>query len=114
MIIYHNPRCSKSRDALALLADSGQPYQVVEYLKTSLDYSAIVDLLAKLQLPARQILRSKEPEYQSLNLADPSLSEQQIIEAVVAHPRLMERPILVKGEQAAIGRPLANIEALLA
>ncbi|MCC5452084.1 arsenate reductase (glutaredoxin) [Rheinheimera sp. UJ51] len=114
MIIYHNPRCSKSRDALALLADSGQPYQVIEYLKTPLNYSAIVDLLAKLQLPARQILRSKEPEYQSLNLADPSLSEQQIIEAVVAHPRLMERPIVVKGEQAAIGRPLANIEALLA
>ncbi|MDP4946239.1 arsenate reductase (glutaredoxin) [Alishewanella sp. SMS8] len=114
MIIYHNPRCSKSRDALALLADSGQSYQVVEYLKTPLDYPAIVDLLSKLKLPARQILRSKEPEYQSLNLADPSLSEQQIIEAVVAHPRLMERPIVVKGEQAAIGRPLANIEALLA
>ncbi|MCF4009783.1 arsenate reductase (glutaredoxin) [Rheinheimera sp. UJ63] len=114
MIIYHNPRCSKSRDALALLADSGQPYQVIEYLKTPLNYPAIVDLLAKLQLPARQILRSKEPEYQNLNLADPSLSEQQIIEAVVAHPRLMERPIVVKGKQAAIGRPLANIEALLA
>ena len=113
MIIYHNPRCSKSRDALALLAASGQTYQVVEYLKKPLDQHAILDLLGKLQLPARQILRNKEPEYQNLNLADPTLSEQQIIEAVVAHPRLMERPIVVKGQQAAIGRPLANIEALL-
>ncbi|CAM5191125.1 arsenate reductase (glutaredoxin) [Alishewanella longhuensis] len=111
--LYHNPRCSKSRDALALLEQHGQPFQVIEYLKTPLDEGALNALLAKLGLTAREIMRDKEEEYQQLGLAEPSLTEQQLISAIVKHPRLLERPIAVIGEKAAIGRPLANIAAIL-
>lgn len=111
--LYHNPRCSKSRDALALLEQHGQPFQVVEYLKTPLDESTISDLLLKLGLTAREIMRHKEEEYLQLGLADPQLTEQQLIAALVKYPRLLERPIAVRGEKAAIGRPLANIAAIL-
>lgn len=111
--LYHNPRCSKSRDALALLEQRQQPFHVVEYLKTPLDAAALQDLLQKLDLPVRALLRTKEDEYQQLALANPELSEQQLIAALVAHPRLLERPIVVNGEKAAIGRPLENIVAIL-
>lgn len=111
--LYHNPRCSKSRDALALLEQHGKPFQVVEYLKTPLDEGTLNVLLAKLGLTAREIMRDKEEEYQQLGLAEPSLTEQQLISAIVKHPRLLERPIAVIGEKAAIGRPLANIAAIL-
>lgn len=111
--LYHNPRCSKSRDALALLEQHGKPFQVVEYLKTPLDEDTLSTLLAKLGLTARQIMRDKEDEYQQLGLVEPSLTEQQLISAIVKHPRLLERPIAVIGEKAAIGRPLANIAAIL-
>lgn len=111
--LYHNPRCSKSRDALALLEQHGQPFQVIEYLKTPLDADTLSTLLTKLGLTAREIMRSKEEAYQQLGLAESNLTEQQLIEAIVAHPRLLERPIAVSGEKAAIGRPLANIAAIL-
>lgn len=111
--LYHNPRCSKSRDALALLEQHGKPFQVVEYLKNPLDEAAISALLRKLGLTAREIMRHKEDEYQQLGLADPQLTEQQLIAALVSCPRLLERPIAVLGEKAAIGRPLANIAAIL-
>lgn len=111
--LYHNPRCSKSRDALALLEQHGQPFQVIEYLKTPLDAATLSTLLTKLGLTAREIMRSKEEAYQQLGLAESSLTEQQLIDAIVAHPRLLERPIAVSGEKAAIGRPLANIAAIL-
>lgn len=111
--LYHNPRCSKSRDALALLEQHGQPFQVIEYLKTPLDEDTLSTLLAKLGLTAREIMRNKEEEYQQLGLAEPNLTEQQLISAIVKHPRLLERPIAVIGEKAAIGRPLANIAAIL-
>lgn len=111
--LYHNPRCSKSREALALLEQHGQPFQIIEYLKTPLDEATLSALLTKLGLTARQIMRHKEDEYQQLDLANPSLSEQQLISALATHPRLLERPIAVKDNQAAIGRPLTNIAAIL-
>lgn len=111
--LYHNPRCSKSRDALALLEQHQQPFHVVEYLKTPLDATALASLLHKLNLPVRALLRTKEDEYQQLGLSDPQLSEQQLITALAAQPRLLERPIVVNGEKAAIGRPLENIVAIL-
>ncbi|GHG70961.1 arsenate reductase [Alishewanella longhuensis] len=111
--LYHNPRCSKSRDALTLLEQHGQPFQIVEYLKTPLDEGTLSALLVKLGLTAREIMRNKEDEYQQLGLADSSLTEQQLISAMVKHPRLLERPIVVTGDKAAIGRPLANIAAIL-
>lgn len=114
MTLYHNPRCSKSREALTALQDLGHTPKVVHYLDTPLDAAALTALLAKLQLPARALLRTKEAEYAELGLADASLSEERLIAAMVDHPKLIERPIAVVGERAAIGRPLDNILALLA
>ncbi len=111
--LYHNPRCSKSRDALALLEQHGQPFQVIEYLKTPLDETAIHHLLLKLGLAARDIIRNKETEYQDLQLNNPNLTESQLIAAIASYPRLLERPIVVKDDKAAIGRPLDNIAAIL-
>ena len=113
LTIYHNPRCSKSREALQLLQQQQQPLQVVEYLKTPPSAAELEQLLVKLGITARQLLRSKEAEYQQLGLADTSLSEQQLIAAMVAQPKLIERPIVVNGERAVIGRPLTNVLSLL-
>lgn len=110
--LYHNPRCSKSREALALLHARGLTPEVVLYLETPPDSGALNALLTKLQLPARALLRSKETEYTELGLDDPSLSEARIIEAICQHPRLLERPIAVAGDRAVIGRPPEAILAL--
>ncbi|MCY0965856.1 arsenate reductase (glutaredoxin) [Parathalassolituus penaei] len=104
--IYHNPRCSKSRETLALLQEQGITPQVVEYLKDTPDaatLSALIDQLG-LQSP-RQLMRTKEDEYKALNLDDTSLSDEQLIAAMVATPKLIERPIVVCNGQARIGRP---------
>lgn len=112
--LFHNPRCSKSRDALTLLQQSGHDFTIVEYLKTPLNAAELQSLLTKLQLPARSLLRTKEDEYQTLGLDNPQLTETELIAAMAAHPRLIERPILVVGDRAAIGRPLEKLQALLA
>lgn len=111
--LFHNPRCSKSRDALALLQQSGQHFEVVEYLKSPLNAGELEQLLNKLQLPARALLRIKEEEYKTLGLDDTQLSDAELISAMVKHPKLMERPVLVVNNKAAIGRPLENLQALL-
>ncbi len=103
--IYHNPRCSKSRQALALLEARGLKPRVVEYLKTPPDAATLAGLLHKLGLPARQLLRQGEPEFSALGLGDAALSEAALIEAMATHPKLIERPIVVVGRQARIGRP---------
>ena len=113
LTLYHNPRCSKSRGALELLQDRGLTPTVVRYLDEPLDAAQIQGLLKKLGLGARQILRTGEDEYKTLNLADASLSEAQLIAAIAAHPKLMERPILAVGDKAVIGRPPEQILELL-
>ena len=113
LTLYHNPRCSKSRGALELLEARGLTPTVVSYLETPLDAPQLRDLLAKLNISARQLLRSGEDEYKALNLADSSLTEAQLIDAMAAHPKLIERPILVAGEQAVIGRPPEKILEIL-
>jgi len=112
--LYHNTRCSKSRDALALLEQSGKPYTVVEYLKTPLDVQTLQSICTKGGFSAKQLLRSKEPEFIALGLDNESLNDSQLLAAIVSQPRLLERHILFVDEQAAIGRPLSNIAALLA
>ena len=103
--IYHNPRCSKSRQTLALLEEQGIKPTVIEYLKEPLSSDNVRDLLRKLGfVSARELIRSKEDAYKELNLKDVS-DEQQLIEAMVEHPKLIERPIVVNGEQARLGRP---------
>ncbi|ROM18375.1 arsenate reductase (glutaredoxin) [Pseudomonas protegens] len=113
LTLYHNPRCSKSRGALELLEQRGLAPTVVRYLETPLDAAQLRSLLAKLGLSARQLLRTGEDEYKTLNLADPSLSEEQLVAAIAQHPNLMERPILEAGDKAIIGRPPENVLEIL-
>ena len=111
--LYHNPRCSKSRAALQLLEARGLTPQIIKYLDTPLDGNALRSLLDKLGITARELLRSGEDEYKSLQLDNPQLSEAQLIEAMVQHPKLIERPILECGDKAVVGRPPENILGLL-
>ena len=113
LTLYHNPRCSKSRGALELLEARGLTPTVVRYLETPLDAAQIQRLLTKLGIPARQLLRTGEDAYKTLNLADSNLSDAQLIATIAAHPKLMERPILEVGNQAVIGRPPETILELL-
>ena len=113
LTLYHNPRCSKSRGALELLEARGLTPTVVRYLETPLDAAQLERLLAKLGITARQLLRTGEDEYKTLNLADENLSQSQLIAAIVAHPKLMERPILETGDKAVIGRPPEKILEIL-
>ncbi|WP_253382854.1 arsenate reductase (glutaredoxin) [unidentified bacterial endosymbiont] len=104
--IYHNPRCSKSRDTLSLLTSNGVEPQVVLYLQTPPDAQTLRQLLHLLGMgSARELMRQKEDLYTSLNLNDPKLSEEQLIQAMVENPKLIERPIVVANGQARIGRP---------
>ncbi|WP_097460260.1 arsenate reductase (glutaredoxin) [Mangrovitalea sediminis] len=111
--IFHNPRCSKSRQTLALLEEKGIEPDVVRYLETPPDALQLRDLLAKLGLSARELMRTKEDEYRELGLNDTALSEDQLIEAMVAHPKLIERPIVVRGDKAVLGRPPESVLTLL-
>ena len=111
--IYHNPRCSKSRETLALIKSQGIEPEVILYLNTPPNASTINELLEKLNMTARDIIRTGEAAYKANNLKDPSLSEQILIEAIVAYPKLLERPIVVKGDKAIIGRPPENVLSLL-
>ena len=113
LTLYHNPRCSKSRGALELLEARGLTPTVVRYLETPLSAAQLRDLLARLNLSARQLLRSGEDEYKALNLADSGLTDAQLIDAMAAHPKLIERPILVAGDKAVIGRPPEKVLEIL-
>ncbi|MDV9033536.1 arsenate reductase (glutaredoxin) [Pseudomonas sp. RAC1] len=113
LTLYHNPRCSKSRGALELLEARGLAPTIVRYLETPPDAATLHALLGKLGIGARQLLRSGEDEFKTLGLANPALSEAQLIEAMVQHPKLIERPILVVDDKAVIGRPPENILELL-
>lgn len=111
--IYHNPRCSKSRETLALLQDRGIEPEVIEYLSDTPDAATLDGLLKKLKLEPRELMRRKEAPYTELRLDDPGLSRSDLIAAMVAHPILIERPIVVKGAKAALGRPPENVLEIL-
>jgi arsenate reductase (glutaredoxin) len=113
LTLYHNPRCSKSRGALQLLEERGLTPTIVRYLENPPSTAQLQELLGKLGIGARQLLRSGEEEYRVLNLADPSLSDTQLIEAMASHPKLIERPILIAGDKAVIGRPPESVLELL-
>jgi arsenate reductase (glutaredoxin) len=103
--IYHNPRCSKSRQTLGLLRENNVEPEIVEYLKTPPDAAALERLLDMLGLEPRDLMRKKEKEYKENDLANPDLSREALIAAMIAHPKLIERPIVIKDEKAALGRP---------
>lgn len=111
--IYHNPRCSKSRAALAILEKKGVAPNVVRYLDTPLDAAALTALLAKLGLGARQAMRKNETIYKELGLGDPNMSEAELIAAIAAHPILLERAIVVSGDKAVIARPPEKLLEIL-
>ncbi len=111
--IYHNPRCSKSRQTLALLRQRGIEPEIVRYLETPPDAATLQELLRKLGMGARQLLRTGEPEYREAGLEDPGLDEAAIIAAMVREPRLIERPIVVAGTRAALGRPPERVLEIL-
>jgi arsenate reductase len=111
--IYHNPRCSKSRQTLALLQDQGIDPEVVEYLKTPPDKTTLEGILGMLGLEPRELMRKKEKEYKALQLDDPELTRDQLIEAMIANPKLIERPIVIQNGKAAIGRPPEKVLDIL-
>ncbi len=111
--IYHNPRCSKSRQTLALLEERGIQPVVVEYLKDPPDAVSLKRLLAQLGLEPRALMRRKEAPYTELGLDDPARSEDELIQAMVDHPILIERPIVVTDKGAALGRPPENVLSVL-
>lgn len=111
--IYHNGRCSKSRATLELLQARGIEPEVVNYLDTPPGVDELKTLLRLLGMTPRQLLRTGEAEYKELGLDDAALGDEAILQAMVAHPRLIERPIVVAGGKAAIGRPPEAVLAIL-
>lgn len=111
--ILHNPRCSKSRATLALLQDQGIEPEIILYLDTPPNASELKTILGQLGLGARELMRKGESEYRELGLSDKSLTEQQLIDAMVENPRLIERPIVLANGRAAIGRPPESVLSIL-
>lgn len=111
--IYHNPRCSKSRQTLQLLHDNNIEPEVVEYLNTPPDRAQLVAILEMLGLEPRQLMRTKEPEYKELGLDNEALTRDQLIDAMLATPKLIERPIVIRDGKAVIGRPPENVLDLI-
>lgn len=111
--IYHNSRCSKSRSALALVEQRGEPFEVINYLETPPSAEELKTLLSQLGITPRELLRTGEDEYRELGLADSSLNEETLIAAMMKHPRLIERPIVVAKGKAVIGRPPEKVLEIL-
>jgi len=111
--IYHNPRCSKSRAALALLEENDVNPEIIYYLDNPPSKSELKSLLRKLHLGIRDILRKQEAVYDEVGLGDDVLSEEIIFDLVAKHPILIERPIVVQGDKAILGRPPENVLQLI-
>jgi arsenate reductase len=116
--IYHNPRCSKSRAACELITSTyntaNEATEVIEYLKHPLTVTQLKQLNAQLGCPVRDMIRDTEAEYKELQLADTTLTDAQLYEALAAHPILLQRPIAVRNGRAVIGRPPENVATLFA
>jgi len=110
--LYHNPRCSKSRATKELLEKRGVAFEEIHYLKTPPSKETLQAILKMLGFSARELMRTKEEVYKELGLQEVT-QEEKLIEAMVQHPKLIERPIVIKEDRAVIGRPIENVEALL-
>jgi arsenate reductase (glutaredoxin) len=111
--IYHNPRCSNSRGALEILREAGLVPEVIEYLDTPPDAGTLQRLLAEMKIPARALLRDKEAVYAELNLADPKWSDAELIDCMIAHPILINRPIVVTAKGVRLCRPPEVVREIL-
>lgn len=111
--LYHNPRCSKSRQTLELLEQNKVEVTIIEYLKTPPTHQQLDSILRGLDMQPSDLIRKGQPEYQELNLDKKALSRDQLIDIMIKNPILIERPILVAGNQIAIGRPPENVLTIL-
>ncbi len=112
-VIYHNPRCSKSRQTLELLHEHGVDAEVIEYLKTPPDAETLKRILDLLGLQPRELMRTNEDEYRELGLDDATLSREELIAAMIKYPKLIQRPIVIRGNKAALGRPPEDVLGIL-
>jgi arsenate reductase len=112
LTIYHNPACSKSRETLALIREHGIEPRVIEYLKTPLSVETLRDLVERLKVRPSELVRREEAEFKE-HFAGKTLDDEGWLKALAKHPKLMQRPIVVRGEQAVLGRPPANVLQLL-
>ncbi len=110
--IYHNPRCGKSRECLAFLENSDEAFEVIKYLEKPLTFNELSTLIKKLNLKPIEVVRTKESIWIS-NFKGKDLSDEQIVNAMVEYPILMERPIAVKGNKAVIARPFDKVKSIL-
>ncbi|MFB1001042.1 MAG: arsenate reductase (glutaredoxin) [Pseudomonadales bacterium] len=111
--IYHNPRCSKSRQTLALLKEQGIDPEIILYLDIPLKASQLKSLITKLEITPRELLRKGEGDYKEQGLSDKSLTDAYLIKMMCQFPKLIERPIVIKGDKAVLGRPPENALALI-
>jgi len=112
MKIYHNPRCSKSRQTLNIIKESGQDVDVIEYLKTPPTVEELEEVLQKLNLPIEYLIRTGEEIYKT-EFKGKDLTDEEWIKALVEHPKMLERPIVVNEDKAILGRPPENVKKLL-
>ena len=113
-VIYHNPRCSKARETLQLLEDNGVEPEIIDYLEDPPTPEELKRIIEMLGVPARDLLRTTEPVYKDADLDDDSLSDDEIIDAICEYPALMQRPIVVTGDRAIIGRPPSRVLEIIA
>ena len=111
--IYHNPRCSKSRQTLAILEEKGIDPNIILYLNSTPNENELLSIIKKLGISPRDLLRKGETAYKDQGLSDTSLSDKDLVSAMIEHPKLIERPIVVKGERAVLGRPPENVLELI-
>ena len=112
--IWHNPRCRKSREGLKFLEEKGLDFDIRNYLENSPSVEELRSVLKKMELTPRDIIRKQEKEYKDLGLKDLSLSDSDLLEAMSSNPKLIERPIVIEGERAVMGRPIENLESFFA
>lgn len=114
VVIYHNPRCSKSRETLGLLEERGIEPKIVKYLDESLSTAQLKSVFELLQLPnVRDMMRTKEAVYKELSLGEVNVTDEQLFEAMVSNPKLIERPIVIANGQAKLGRPPEQVLTIL-
>ncbi len=112
LVLIHNPRCSKSRQAKEYLEEKGIDFEIENYIQNPLTETELKEVLKKLGIPAKDLIRTNEKVWKE-NFKDKPLSEAQLIKAMIEEPKLMQRPIIIKGDKAVIGRPTEKIEELL-
>ena len=112
-VIYHNPKCSKSRATLKVLEENGINPHIIHYLNSPPDHQQLDSILRGLEMEPQELMRKNEPEYRELDITNTQLGRDQLIEIMIANPRLIERPIVVAGDRIVIGRPPENVLELL-